>query len=435
MKPSLWLVLCLSCFFNSQLLAASPPQKLTLTFDGVLQLSSNQDPLRSYFKEQQQAYAATAEAVDQLPDPKATVGLMNVPVDSFNLSQENMTQLQLGLSQMFPRGDTLDLKRQQQLLYANVTDAQALLRQYQVSREVGLSWLNAYYWQQSKAILVANRSLFSQLVDVVNAQFRSGKNKLQDVVQAELELARYDDKIDAAESNRLVALQSLGRYLEQSIDNYKLAANPPAKLNIEQLNAVRLEELLESHPLILIEQQKMNLAQNNVALAEQAYKPQFGINAAYGYRQDSPVNGSRSDFFSVGLVFDIPLFTASRQDNTLAAAKYQQQSVKWQRQDKLAELITESRKHMVELDNLSQRLNRYQTRLQVQAADNARSALDGYTSDYSNFSQVVQAYLLEANTDLQALNIKVELLKAQHQLNFYLGYPHLAKHEDILNHD
>ncbi len=36
----------------------------------------------------------------------------NFPTDSFNINQEPMTQLTVGVSQMFPRGDSLALPSQ-----------------------------------------------------------------------------------------------------------------------------------------------------------------------------------------------------------------------------------------------------------------------------------------------------------------------------------
>ena len=52
----------------------------------------------------------------QLPDPKMSIGLANMPLDSFNFNQEAMTQFKIGVNQTFPRGDTLELQQQQKIL-------------------------------------------------------------------------------------------------------------------------------------------------------------------------------------------------------------------------------------------------------------------------------------------------------------------------------
>jgi hypothetical protein len=48
-----------------------------------------------------------------LPDPKVSLGIMNLPTDTWDLDQEGMTQLKVGVSQMFPRGDSLEIKKDQ----------------------------------------------------------------------------------------------------------------------------------------------------------------------------------------------------------------------------------------------------------------------------------------------------------------------------------
>ena len=76
---------------------------------------------------------------------------------------------------------------------------------------------------------------------------------------------------------------------------------------------------LKQHPAILGLDKKIDASEAGVELAEQKYRPQWSVNASYGYREDDPVfNDDRADFFSVGVAFDLPLFTSKRQDQTSA---------------------------------------------------------------------------------------------------------------------
>ena len=52
-------------------------------------------------------------AAGQLPDPLLKMGLVSLPTDTFNLGQEAMTQVQLGLVQKFPRGKSRSLLSEQ----------------------------------------------------------------------------------------------------------------------------------------------------------------------------------------------------------------------------------------------------------------------------------------------------------------------------------
>ena len=54
---------------------------------------------------------------------------------------------------------------------------------------------------------------------------------------------------------------------------------------------------INQHPAVLLADVNSKKAQQEVALQEQAYQPQFAVNASYAYRDDAPVTGSRADFF------------------------------------------------------------------------------------------------------------------------------------------
>ena len=59
-----------------------------------------------------QALRAEAPFSGSLQDPVVGIGLLNLPVDTFDFDQEPMTQKQLFASQKFPWFGTLDLRQQ-----------------------------------------------------------------------------------------------------------------------------------------------------------------------------------------------------------------------------------------------------------------------------------------------------------------------------------
>ena len=46
-----------------------------------------------------------------MPDPTLFAVAQSLPTDTFDTDQEPMTQLRFGIRQMFPKGDSLDIKR------------------------------------------------------------------------------------------------------------------------------------------------------------------------------------------------------------------------------------------------------------------------------------------------------------------------------------
>ena len=73
----------------------------------VEQVALDTSPELAELRSKEQALLDAAVAAGQLPDPVLHGGIINVPTDSFSLTQENMTQIKIGIVQTFPKGRSL----------------------------------------------------------------------------------------------------------------------------------------------------------------------------------------------------------------------------------------------------------------------------------------------------------------------------------------
>ena len=84
-----------------------------LTLAAAESLALAEDPGVHRIQASRQALDELSVAAEQLPDPMLKVGLVSFPTDTFNLGQEAMTQVQVGVIQKFPRGNTRELRSAQ----------------------------------------------------------------------------------------------------------------------------------------------------------------------------------------------------------------------------------------------------------------------------------------------------------------------------------
>ena len=75
-----------------------------LTIEEAGQLALKDDYMLQAISARSQSMSELSVAAEKLPDPKLKLGFANLPTDSFNLSQEPMTQAVIGVRQIFPRG-------------------------------------------------------------------------------------------------------------------------------------------------------------------------------------------------------------------------------------------------------------------------------------------------------------------------------------------
>ena len=433
-------------------ISVAQPQVLTLS--NVVKMAQENDLWLLSNQQSQNSLSSLSVASGSLPDPKVSLGFANLPTDTFDFNQEGMTQFKIGVSQMFPRGDSLNLKRKQLELMANEYPYQRQERKARVVVNVAKLWLDAYKAQESIALIERDRSLFEQLVDVAESSYATtmGKTSQQDIVRAELELTQLDDRLTVLNQQRDIALQRLDEWrnnyfiaqasaadsmnvseheigignnlssealtLDRKLPDIKLL-NAELYTSAKQTQPQKLYEYLVDHPSVMSVEQKIKATNSGIALAKQKYKPEWAVNASYGYRDANPMDEERADLFSVGISFDVPLFTGNKQDKEVQSAVYKTEAIRTQKWLLLRQLMASFETTKAQLLRLDQRRKLYQTQLLPQMHEQAEASLTAYTNVTGDFSEVVRARIAELNANIALLDIEVERQKLRAQLNYF----------------
>lgn len=407
----------------------SGPAQAELTFDEAIRLALQNDPWQTDNRLQEEALRERARAAGALPDPMVRLAMANLPTDTLDLDQENMTQLQFGVSQTFPRGDSRALSEQRLRLQADANPWQRAERAAQLRRMAGRLWLEIYSREAQIRLINDNRHLFRQLVDVATANYRLGGSRSHDLVRAELELTRLDDRITRLQQERDRLYGELARWLPEQAALQPLAAKPPqlrpAVELAEQISPADEQRLLR-HPRIRIIDQQLKVAQQDISLSEQAYSPQFKVDANYGYRLDSPDGRERADLFTLAVSFDLPLFPERRQDPLRRATVKQHEGLREQRLLALRELRAELYREHANWRQLRAREALFDQRLLRQMGNQTEAAMRAYAADSSDFAEVMRAAIAELDSRLE----RIRLTSARQQSVLNLNYI-LANADDL----
>jgi len=423
-----------------------------ISLEQAISLAQQNDPWLHGNQLKQKAVEHRSVASGALPDPQVSISMMNVPTNSWNFEQEGMTQLKVGVSQMFPRGDSLAIKESQLKIEASKFPLLREERKAKLKTMVSELWLDAYLAQQTISLIESDRALFEQMAEVARASYSSavGKTRQQDVIRAQLEIVQLEDRLTGQKQKLESAIARLNEWLHL-YDSSNLAQpfnfdsqpsaygegeyNPfevsktlpvirlknPSLLKAAQYSRNKLAQELADHPSVLAIDVKKKVFEKNIELAKQQYKPQWGVNASYGYRDDMPSGDSRADLFSVGVSFDLPLFTENRQDKQLAASIAESEAVKTEELLLTKQMISAVEKELRQLYRLSERQAIYQDQLLKQTHDQAEASLTAYTNDDGDFSEVVRARIAELNARISSLQIDVEALKTVARINYFFA--------------
>lgn len=368
----------------------------------------------------QKALEEKAIAEGQLPDPKLSLSADNVPTNSFDFTQEDMTMVGVGLQQSFPPGDSLAIKSKQTKTLALAEQRKLQEQTLMLLRNVRETWLDLYYLTNALHVVQQNQILYRRLLKVIESQYEVGKGVQSDFLQVQLELSRLDDQAIQIQQQIDVTRAQLGRWIGEEQADRPLTSFLPswsAPLPLQTLTTS-----LYHHPLLEVDAATIEATRDEVALAHEQYKPGWMVDVRYGIRQGRMDNGKRrSNFLGVQLKTDLPLFTSNRQDKNLEASNYQLGAAKLDQQIHYRDLVKELTIQYAHWERLTQRDSLYHKRLVPDAEQNSKAALMAYQSAKTDLTSVLRAFSSELNIKLEQLQIKVSTAKARIALLYIEG--------------
>lgn len=417
-----------------------------LTLPEAVAIAQRNDPwlLGSEFR--QQAMAADAVAAGSLPDPMMDLGFSNLPTDTFDFDQEAMTQFKVGVVQAFPRGDSRALGEQRLHVLSEQFPYQRDERRARLAVNVANTWLDAWRARESIRLIEADRQLFEQLVDVAESAYANavGRTRQQDLVRAQLELTRLEDRLSVLYEQLETSRSRLGEWLRPGPEGAAPGSGewvpgaysaPPLADRLPDIplrhpelyrdgsvaSQAEIAALLGGHPALRSLDSQIDASAVDVELARQKYQPEWKVNASYGYRESGPTGQDRPDFFSVGLAFDLPLFTSRRQDQQLQSAIAGSEAMRTEKMLALRTMVAACETQYARLRRLEQRRQLYRARLLPQMREQAEASLSAYTRDDGDFAEVVRARIAELNARIEALGIDIQRLQTITQLNYFFA--------------
>ena len=395
------------------LIAGSMPARVAFA-EQVLPLTLQEaEELALYDEPGQNSYLSHAEALrdesvsgGQLPDPTMRIGMINYPIQSGGFTTEGMTQAQLAIRQVFPGGDTRELTAEKFHSLASEMTHKADGRGRDVLSKVRIAWLETHFWRDAHQIALDSRPFFDDLVTTTRSLYSVGRKNQQDVLRAELELVRLDDRIIDMSRQHSRARAVLSEWVGKDSAR-PVAPKLPDWTAVPPLEV--LHENLQSHPALMAADAGVGASLTGIELARQEYKSDWALDVAYGYRDGYLANGdARSDFVSVSVTFDLPFFRGNRQDRSLDAALSERRAADQSREEVVRRLASQLQAEYVRWQDLGKRLDLYQRMILDVSADNARAALAAYQSDAGDFADVMRAYVDDLDTRLDYIRLRVE---------------------------
>ena len=395
-------------------------QVMPLTLQEAEELALYDEPGQNSLRFRALALRDESVAGGQLPDPTMRIGMANFPIQSGGFTTEGMTQAQLGVRQVFPGGETRELTTRKLRTLADEMSHKADGRGREVLTAVRMAWLETHYWRQAHEMAIESRPFFDDLATITTSLYSVGRKSQQDVLRAELELRRLDDRIINMSKQHLRSRAALSEWVGTE-SGRPVATKLPEWTAVPPLEVLRKD--LRAHPAMLAADANVGASYVGVDLAEQKYKPDWALDLGYGYRDGYLSNGQpRSDFVSLSVTVDLPFFRSSRQDKSVGAALSQRRAADQSREELLRRLSSQLDAEYVRWQDLGRRLELYEESILGISADNASAALAAYQSDTGDFADAMRGYVDDLDTRLEYIRLQVERAQSYAVLANFGGF-------------
>lgn len=398
-------------------MAQNAAQKFSIT--AAVEHALNHDPAVHALRLKVIAQSNLSDAAKQLPDPTVRSGFANVPVDSFALNQEPMTQTLIGVRQTIPPiGSRLATSMNHDYL-SQAFNHQTALRATNTTLATRVAWLEAHYQRHAVGLTEQAMDLLNSLAEVVSARYASGDELQLAVLAANLELSKLKSRLIDTKRHESQAVDELQRLLSVA-DQVEIGFDLPTWHAVPARETVRAT--LATHPRVQAADAAIGAEAAMTRFHATAQKPAWHIDLSYGVREGvDQVGDPRSDFASAMVSFSLPLVAKQKHSLRLAAAQAMEDSARQTKAKILIDMSADIAVAYSEWDRLSERLKLLDDTIVIQSRNHAQAALQAYQNKEGSFTDVLLSYVNEVDVKLEQHRVKIDRLKAWAKIDFLNG--------------
>jgi cobalt-zinc-cadmium efflux system outer membrane protein len=393
--------------------AAAAEPDAPLTMEESARLSLIDQPLLTGRVAKIQAEEQQATFAAQLPDPKLSGGLKELPIntsEAFSTRRDNFTEFTIGVSQEFPRANKRRLEGARKQLDADTDRAALDNEQRMLRRDASLAWLDVYEAEQAMKLTRRLADEAALQVQSLEKDYGNGKASQADWLAAKVDAGLAADKAHDWLHHVLRTRAGLARWIGDE------AQRPIAPSLTMPGFTNPLPGLLagaDHHPVIGSLDKQIEASTTDIALARQSYKPDYSVEVYYAYRRDF------ADFVGIEFKVGLPYFTKNRQDRGLAAALQQSRASEDRKRDVLRELHAQVNQDYLDRRHFEERVAQFDASIVPDAQHRIEAARGAYQAGRGSFEAVLLSRRSLLDVQLQRLALAVESARAQVRLDYW----------------
>ncbi len=288
------------------------------TVEEYIQVALGQNPDIQVVRKQMESYAHQVPVAASLQDPMLGMTLLPEQVQTAAGQQE----FALSINQKFPWKGKLSTKAEIAEAQVNVARAQLAAVELATIANVKRAYFELYFLQQAIDVTRADQQLLTEIRDVANTRYRTGKSSQQDVLRAELEISNIEKELIGLKQKLKSGQAKLARLMHISPQTKVRALDQLAHEQIPHDLELLQRQAVGARPELHAQLATLQRDQRSAALARLDYMPDVTLGATWidiASAGISPVaNGRDAVLLTAG--FNLPVYR-KRLDSSVKSAE------------------------------------------------------------------------------------------------------------------
>jgi cobalt-zinc-cadmium efflux system outer membrane protein len=205
----------------------------------------------------------------------------------------------VGATQSFSRESKREARREVARLAADATGNELGSLRAEISRDVLLAWYDLAAVDSGLRALDEVRELAEAIISASRVRYEVGTAVQADVVRAQLQLSNLDQKRLSLQGRRRVVLARLLPLVGLPLTAEVPLLSFPEESERRSISAPPVPP--DAHPAIVALEAEVQRQDAQIRLARLGTKPDFGLEASYGFRRE------QTDMFSLLATVELPI--------------------------------------------------------------------------------------------------------------------------------
>jgi len=362
------------------------------------------------------------EQNSNLPDPMLTLGIVNLPTNTFSFTQEPMTGAIVGLRQDLPFPGKLSEQEDVNSKDADIIEQEILDSKNEIRKNVIRTYNEIIFFRNAIELAESSKDLLNNIAEVVRTKYSVSTASQQNLLKVELEITNLTEKIEDLKSKEKSQLSILNALLLRPTDSQIITGKFP-DISYDNITVDALVDSAEKfRPFLAGIKEAKQKEMLKKSLADYDYYPNFNLSLAYTYRDEIvATNTPLSDFLSFVVGVSLPLNYGGKVSSKVEEAETMQKLYDEQYSMSIQMLQSSFGSAVAKINSLKERIKLIQEGSLIQANENLKTTLTSYQVGQVDFLNVIDAQnsLLRIENDLYRL--KTDYLNEIAELEFLTG--------------